>query len=162
MWRASMLVRIGKETMRNQKRHRISVSAAHEMAIQNYRNKILSIGVPAMYQLYSEMMQDEFPKQREMLCKITHGDNYKTAYAQINNQNEMLEIIKSERATSGTISSLEKMFIDKVLHVLPTIGTIKDINEQIPHILTGTTEMGLPLTAEELYSYLKEKLSIKY
>src|SRR3990167_8094280 len=161
VWRAQMLIKIRKDTLKYVQRHRISVSAAHSMAIQDWYNTILNSGNPTMYRLYNEMMQDEFPKQLEMIGKIVHGDSYKSGYANIKNKEEMLEIVNSERATLGGISNLEKMFIDRVILALPSMETADEINKNIPHILLGTEEMGLPVTFEEISSYLKEKLRIK-
>lgn len=161
-WRIQMANKIRHDTLKyyRQSSRLISIQGAHTKAINSWYSIILKSGNPSMYQLYTEMMQDEFPRQLEMIRVGIYGENYKTEYSHIKNKEEMLEIIKSERAASGDISNLEKMCIDSVLPSL-CIENEEELLVEIPSILVGTDEMGLPMTFEEVRAYISERLGIK-
>lgn len=162
-WRIQMVNNIRRDTVRDCKRYGcygLSVEAAHKKAINHYYKIILDSGNPTMYQLFMEMTQDEFPKQLVMFYKKIYGENYKSEYANIQNNEEMLEIIKSERAVSGGISGIEKMYLDKMIPLL-NIENEAEIIKGIPHILVGFEERGFPTTFEEIRVYLSERLGNK-
>lgn len=160
-WRRMMLRKIYVDTKKHWQRG-ATLQIAHNIAIDKWYTTCLNSGNQRALMLFTEMMQDEFPKQIEILCKEMYGENYNVKYGHIKNKDEMLEIVKLERAATGDISNLEKMCIDKVIPALPPMETVDEINKNIPHILLGTEEMGLPITFEEINAYLKKKLGIKH
>lgn len=138
----------------------ISIQNAHTQSINLWYDHFLKYGDKITRRLFAKMMEDEFPKQIKMLNLKIYGENYKAEYANIKNNEEMLEIIKSERAVSGGISGIEKMYLDKMIPLL-NIENEEEILESIPHILIGFEEMSLPTTVEEIRVYLSECLGNK-
>ena len=159
-WRKRVAKRVLNDTIIYYQRG-MGIQNAHTQVINLWYDYFLKSGSKTTRELFYEMMEDEFPKQIKMLNLKIYGENYKAEYMRAKNNEELLEIVESERQASGSISNFEKMVIDKVIPALPSMENEEEILESIPSILLGVNEMGLPTTFEEIRAYLKQKLDVK-
>src|SRR5579862_6822601 len=95
-WRMRIAKRVLNDTRIYYQRG-LGIQDAHAKAINGWYAYILKSGDKTTYNLFAKMMDDEFPRQIEMLNLKIYGENYRTEYAYIKNKEEMLETIKLER-----------------------------------------------------------------